>query len=109
MAVASLLALSFVLLCGYSSSAESLSSLVAAKERGSTLFHTKGCAHCHGADLSGGRGPDLRNVGHRLTRRQIQRQIREGGRSMPGFDDVLKPSQIRDLVVMLEYEQSVKR
>lgn len=41
------------------------------------------CASCHGDDLSGGTGPDLTDVGTRLSEDEIKTQIEEGGNGMP--------------------------
>ncbi|WP_042223434.1 cytochrome c550 [Oceanobacillus manasiensis] len=41
------------------------------------------CASCHGADLSGGAGPDLTQVGSRLSEDEIQDIIINGQGSMP--------------------------
>lgn len=42
------------------------------------------CASCHGQDLSGGAGPDLTNVGSKLSADEIETIIVEGQGSMPG-------------------------
>ncbi|CDQ39013.1 MULTISPECIES: cytochrome c551 [Virgibacillus] len=42
------------------------------------------CASCHGADLSGGQGPDLTQVGSRLSSDEIADIIKNGKGSMPG-------------------------
>ncbi|PAV29043.1 cytochrome C [Virgibacillus profundi] len=41
------------------------------------------CASCHGADLSGGVGPDLTQVGSDLSKEDIQNIIINGQGSMP--------------------------
>lgn len=41
------------------------------------------CASCHGADLSGGAGPDLTQVGSTLSQEEIQDIIINGQGSMP--------------------------
>ncbi|MFD2630850.1 cytochrome c550 [Oceanobacillus kapialis] len=41
------------------------------------------CASCHGADLSGGAGPNLTQVGSRLSEDEIQNIIINGQGSMP--------------------------
>lgn len=41
------------------------------------------CASCHGADLSGGAGPDLTQVGSSLSKEDIQDIIINGRGSMP--------------------------
>ncbi|GAB3795436.1 cytochrome c550 [Virgibacillus kimchii] len=42
------------------------------------------CASCHGADLSGGAGPELVEVGNRMSEEEIFEIIMEGEGSMPG-------------------------
>lgn len=42
------------------------------------------CAACHGADLSGGAGPDLTQVGSKYSAEEIAEIIQEGLGSMPG-------------------------
>ncbi|MBM7554742.1 cytochrome c550 [Thalassobacillus pellis] len=42
------------------------------------------CASCHGADLSGGTGPNLQKVGSRYSKEQIKEIIINGkGQAMP--------------------------
>ena len=66
---------------------------------GATLFATKGCAHCHGANgIGGGIGPDLAHVRDRLTPTQIATQIRDGGKAMPAFGDILSSQEVSHLV-----------
>ena len=80
------------------------------KEAGAALFHESGCEHCHGADGRGtDRGPDLGTVGKRKTKAQIEKQIREGGGSMPAFGDALQPDQIQALVAFLHEKKKVPR
>lgn len=42
------------------------------------------CASCHGQDLEGGAGPDLENVGSKLSADEIEGVIENGQGSMPG-------------------------
>src|SRR5699024_3835897 len=42
------------------------------------------CASCHGQDLEGGAGPDLTDVGSKLSADDIETVIAEGQGSMPG-------------------------
>jgi mono/diheme cytochrome c family protein len=90
-------------------SAASQAKLVAARERGRQIFQAHGCEHCHGANGSGGRAPDLSNIGRRWSKRRIRHQITVGGKSMPGFADVLSRDQINDLVIMLEFQRASKK
>jgi mono/diheme cytochrome c family protein len=80
------------------------------KKAGATLFHERGCEHCHGADGRGGDlGPDLSSVGRRLKKQQIERQIREGGAAMPAFGDVLQPDEVKDLVDFLHAKRKASK
>jgi mono/diheme cytochrome c family protein len=80
------------------------------KKSGATLFHEKGCEHCHGADGRGGDlGPDLSTVGKRLKEQRIEQQIRGGGAAMPAFGDVLQPDEIKDLVDFLHAKRKAPK
>lgn len=80
------------------------------KKSGATLFHERGCEHCHGVDGHGGElGPDLSTVGKRLKKQRIEQQIREGGAAMPAFGDVLQPDEIKDLVDFLRAKRKVPK
>ena len=69
---------------------------------GAVLFAETGCAHCHGTAGSGGdRGPDLKNIAHRMTAKAMATQIHDGGQSMPPFGDEFKDQDIADLVTYL--------
>lgn len=71
--------------------------------QGNALFHEKGCEYCHGVNGIGiqGKGPSLFTVGKRLKRDDIEKQIHDGGASMPAFGDSLQPDEIKALVDML--------
>ncbi|WP_164216649.1 cytochrome c551 [Virgibacillus sp. YIM 98842] len=45
--------------------------------------YEQSCASCHGADLSGGAGPDLQNVGSNYSAEEIADIIENGKGSMP--------------------------
>jgi mono/diheme cytochrome c family protein len=80
------------------------------KDAGATLFHEKGCEHCHGANGRGGDlGPDLSTVGKRLNKQQIEHQIHNGGAAMPAFGDVLQPDEIKDLVDFLHAKRKTPK
>jgi mono/diheme cytochrome c family protein len=73
-----------------------------AKQRGATDFVANGCQHCHTIHGQGGtKGPDLSGVGRMLNKTQISTQITHGGRQMPSFGDILKASEVDDLVAYL--------
>jgi mono/diheme cytochrome c family protein len=72
------------------------------RERGAAVFHEKGCEHCHGANGIGTeRGPVLSGIGRILHKPEIQRQIREGGKEMPPFNDALSNDEVQQLVAYL--------
>jgi mono/diheme cytochrome c family protein len=80
------------------------------KDAGATLFHEKGCEHCHGVNGRGGDlGPDLSTVGKRLKKPQIEHQIQQGGAAMPAFGDVLQPDEIQDLVEFLHAKRKAPK
>ena len=51
---------------------------------GATLFYQRGCEFCHSIEGNGGRkGPDLSQVGSRMTEDQIEARITNGGPNSP--------------------------
>jgi len=71
-------------------------------QRGAALFAASGCQHCHSMNHVGGhKGPDLSDVGRTVKKAALRRQIMEGGRQMPPFEDVLEPAEVKDLVAYL--------
>lgn len=46
--------------------------------------YQQSCASCHGADLTGGAGPDLTAIGSKLSADEIADIIENGQGSMPG-------------------------
>lgn len=47
-------------------------------------IYKKSCISCHGQNLEGGAGPDLRHVGSSMSEQDILNQIINGGGRMPG-------------------------
>lgn len=47
------------------------------------VIYKDNCATCHGNDLSGETGPDLTEVGNRLSQDQIEEVIEDGKGAMP--------------------------
>jgi mono/diheme cytochrome c family protein len=77
---------------------------------GAQLFKQNGCAHCHGEDGIGtNRAPSLATVGKRLHKDQIEHQIREGGKQMPPFQDVLNDDEVRKLVDYLAHKKKLPK
>ena len=69
---------------------------------GAQLWHSQSCEYCHMIDGHGGiRGPDLTEVGSRLSPYEITIRILNGGENMPAFAPILHPDQTNDLVAFL--------
>jgi ubiquinol-cytochrome c reductase cytochrome b subunit len=70
---------------------------------GAKLFFQHGCEYCHSVGGYGGvRGPDLTDVGNRLTAQQMIIRILNGGDNMPAFASTLTTTQVNDLVAFLQ-------
>lgn len=70
---------------------------------GAVLFHERGCEYCHYVSGYGGhRGPDLTDIGDRLTREQMTIFMMNGGYNMPPFAGVLKSDEANDLLDFLQ-------
>ena len=83
-------------------SAATIGSTDPAVIRGAALFHSQSCILCHKIGNDGGvRGPNLTQVGARLTPDQLTWRIQNGGSSMPPYAGVLNAQQLRDLVAFL--------
>jgi mono/diheme cytochrome c family protein len=76
----------------------------AAEQAGAVLFRGKGCAHCHGADLTGTqKGPSLAAIDKdkQWTPEKITNQILNGGQKMPPFADSVTDEEAAQLVAYL--------
>lgn len=70
---------------------------------GAQVFNTRGCVLCHKISGYGGiRGPDLTEVGNRLTHDQIVIRIVNGGYSMPPYAGNIAPQDLQNLAIFLE-------
>ena len=71
--------------------------------QGATLFYQRGCEFCHSIEGNGGRkGPDLSQVGSRMTEDQIEARITNGGPNMPAFAKSLPPEEVQTIVKFLK-------
>jgi ubiquinol-cytochrome c reductase cytochrome b subunit len=57
------------------------------------------------AGVGGHRGPDLTDVGGRLSRDQLIWRILNGGNNMPAYGNTLTPGQLQQLVDFLERQK----
>ncbi|SFB53932.1 cytochrome c551 [Cohnella sp. OV330] len=69
-----------------------------ASGEGAETIYKAQCIACHAADLSGGVGPNLTDVGARLSTDEISTRIHNGGGGMPAFKGTLTDDQINTLV-----------
>lgn len=73
--------------------------------QGAVVFQNKQCRNCHALDGVGGqRGPDLTEVGSRLTHDQLIDQVSNGtpgGGNMPAYGKQISPAEMTALVDFL--------
>lgn len=70
--------------------------------QGAVVIQQKQCRNCHAIGGVGGhRGPDLSDVGLRLTHPQLVRQVIEGGGNMPAYGKTLTPDEIDAVVAYM--------
>jgi len=70
--------------------------------QGSVIIQSMQCRNCHAIDGIGGqRGPDLADVGARLTKDQLVRQVIQGGGNMPAYGKNLSPDQVDAVVAYM--------
>jgi ubiquinol-cytochrome c reductase cytochrome b subunit len=76
---------------------------------GASIFQAKQCRNCHALEGAGGhRGPDLSNVGARLSHAQLVRQVLQGGGNMPAYGSNLSPEEVDALVSFLQTLDSAR-
>jgi len=79
------------------------SSLSGPAANGARHFEQKGCINCHRvAGVGGQRGPDLTQIGGRLSPDQLTWRILNGGRNMPAYGATLTPDETNALVAFLD-------
>jgi ubiquinol-cytochrome c reductase cytochrome b subunit len=70
--------------------------------QGAVVFQNKQCRNCHAVAGEGGtRGPDLTQVGTRMTQPQLIRQVIQGGGNMPAYGKNLSPPEVKALTAYL--------
>ncbi|SCW61298.1 cytochrome c551 [Paenibacillus tianmuensis] len=76
--------------------------MVGSSEQVQSLYK-QNCLSCHASNLEGRMGPktNLQQVGERMTKEQIVKQIEQGGGGMPGFQGKLKPEEATALAEWL--------
>jgi len=73
---------------------------------GAIQFERRGCINCHMIAGSGGeRGPNLTEVGARLTPDQLTWRILNGGHNMPAYGTILTPNEVSALVAFLSTQR----
>ena len=71
--------------------------------QGALVLQNKQCRNCHSLGGRGGlRGPALDDVGTRLDRDQLIRQVIQGGGNMPAYGKNLTPQEVTALVAFIQ-------
>ena len=70
--------------------------------QGLVVLQNMQCRNCHAIEGIGGhRGPDLADVGTRMTKDQLVRQVVQGGGNMPAYGKNLSPYEVEALVTYM--------
>ena len=73
------------------------------ESEGMKIFNDRGCLFCHMIAGHGGkRGPDLTDVGERLTHDQLTVRIVNGGVNMPAYAGNISAKDLKELTTFLE-------
>lgn len=71
--------------------------------QGALVLQYQQCRNCHAIDGAGGeRGPDLVDVGSRLSWDQLVRQVQQGGGNMPAYGKTLSSAETVAVVAFLQ-------
>jgi cytochrome c551 len=91
---------------GGSKNASTADAMAGATEQVQSLYK-QSCLSCHGNTLEGRVGPktNLQQVGKRMSKEQITKQIASGGNGMPGFGTKLTAEEIQALAEWLATKQ----
>lgn len=76
-----------------------------AKEISAEVLYKSKCLGCHAADLKGRVGPNLQQVGARLSGEQLNAIISDGAKGMPAFKKSLDQEEIEALVQWLSEKE----
>lgn len=85
---------------GISNPANDQNAIKSADEEAAAIYK-KRCLSCHAVDLSGRNGPDLRDVGSRMTEEQLFDIIHDGSKGMPSYKNRLEQEEIEALAQWL--------
>ena len=85
----------FLAACGDQSRVDDILALSGDATAGESVFSAN-CAACHGADGTGGSGPDLTSEGE--SDAELAEYVLFGEEEMPGFDGDLDDQEIADVV-----------
>jgi cytochrome c551 len=69
------------------------------------VIYKNTCAGCHGEQMQGISGPDLRHIGSKMSKEALEKVILDGAQGMPGFKEKLTPEQVTLLVETLAKEK----
>ncbi|MCY3748407.1 MAG: cytochrome c [Chloroflexi bacterium] len=90
---------------GPTETAAAIASLSGAAEAGRQQFTALGCIACHGADLSGGIGPQLAGrTPDDLPEDRIRSQAMQGGSGMPAFPN-LSEQELQNFIAFIRSQQ----
>lgn len=75
--------------------------IVTTEDEEAVALYKSQCLSCHAVDLSGRVGPNLKDVGTRLSEDPIVDIVTDGYKGMPSYKKILEESEIRSIAVWL--------